>query len=83
MEDLCYRRMIDLYYMTEAPLPLEIDTIARMIGMRDHITEVTAILCDFFLKSDSGYRHDRCDEEIEKYHKKANSARKANQTRWS
>jgi uncharacterized protein YdaU (DUF1376 family) len=83
MEDLCYRRMIDLYYMTEAPLPLEIDTIARLIGMRDHIVEVTTIVCDFFLKSDAGYRHDRCDEEIEKYHKKANSARKANQTRWS
>lgn len=82
MEDLCYRRMIDLYYLTEAPLPLEIDTIARLIGMRDHITEVNTIVCDFFTKSDAGYTHERCEEEITKYRGKQNRASKLAQKRW-
>jgi uncharacterized protein YdaU (DUF1376 family) len=82
MEDLCYRRMIDLYYLTEAPLPLEIDTIARMIGMRDHIIEVTTIISDFFVKTDAGYVSDRCEEEIEKYKARASRASKLAEKRW-
>jgi uncharacterized protein YdaU (DUF1376 family) len=82
-EDLIYRRLIDRYYMTEAPIPLDIECVARLIGMRDHVSFVSDILSEFFLKSEDGYRHERCDEEIEKYHKKADSARKANQLRWS
>jgi len=83
MEDLIYRRLIDRYYMTEQPIPLDVEGVARLIGMRDHISFVSDILSEFFLKSEDGYRHERCDEEIEKYHKKADSARKANQLRWN
>ena len=82
-EDLIYRRLIDRYYMTETPIQLDIECVARLIGMRDHVSFVSDILSEFFLKSEDGYRHERCDEEIEKYHKKADSARKANQLRWS
>jgi uncharacterized protein YdaU (DUF1376 family) len=82
-EDLIYRRLIDRYYMTELPLPLDVEVVARLIGMRDQISFVSDILSEFFLKSEDGYRHPRCDEEIEKYHKKVDSARKANQMRWS
>jgi uncharacterized protein YdaU (DUF1376 family) len=82
-EDLIYRRLIDRYYMTEQPLPLDVEGVARLIGMRDQTAFVYDILSEFFLKTEEGYRHERCDEEIEKYHKKADSARKANQLRWS
>ena len=30
MEDLAYRRMLDLYYRAEGPLPSSIDEIARL-----------------------------------------------------
>jgi len=82
LEDLAYRRMIDLYYTTEKPLPNDPENVARLIGMREHSTIVTEVLSDFFLKSEDGYRNKRCDGEIEKYKAKADRARKANKRRW-
>ena len=82
MEDLAYRRMLDLYYTTEKPLPCAEQT-ARLIGMREHVAEVSAVLADFFVERDGVYVQSRCDAEIGKYHKKAESARNANQARWS
>ena len=82
LEDLAYRRMIDLYYTTEKPLPNNPENVARLIGMREHSTIVTEVLSDFFLKSEDGYRNKRCDNEIEKYQAKADRARSANNKRW-
>lgn len=82
LEDLAYRRMIDLYYTAEKPLPNDPENVARLIGMREHSTIVTEILSDFFLKSEDGYRSKRCDSEIEKYKGKADRARSANNKRW-
>jgi uncharacterized protein YdaU (DUF1376 family) len=63
MEDLAYRRMLDLYYRTERPLP-EPSEIARLIRMRDHAETINAILGEFFTESPEGYRHTRCDAEL-------------------
>jgi uncharacterized protein YdaU (DUF1376 family) len=82
MEDLCYRRMIDRYYLAEAPLPCDINMIARVIGMRDHIDIVSQILSEFFIKTDAGYTHYRCEEEIAKYKQKAERARGLADKRW-
>lgn len=82
MEDLCYRRMIDRYYLAEAPLPCDINMIARLIGMRDHIDIVSQILSEFFTKTDAGYMHSRCEEEIAKYKQKAERARGLADKRW-
>jgi uncharacterized protein YdaU (DUF1376 family) len=82
LEDLAFRRLIDLYYLNEAPITDDIDRAARVIGMRDHIDIVSYILSEFFLKSEDGYRNTRCDEEIAKYQAKASRARKANDSRW-
>jgi uncharacterized protein YdaU (DUF1376 family) len=30
-EDLAYRRLLDVYYLSEKPLPLEIEAVARHI----------------------------------------------------
>lgn len=82
MEDLAYRRLLDLYYTSEKPIPLEIDKAARLIGMRDHSEAVSDVLSDFFLKSEEGYISKRADEEIEAYRAKADRARSANTKRW-
>ncbi len=82
LEDLAYRRMIDLYYTAEKPLPNDPENVARLIGMKEHSTIVTEVLSDFFLKSEDGYRNKRCDGEIEKYKAKADRARNANNKRW-
>ncbi len=83
MEDLAYRRMLDLYYTSESPLPIEPERVARLIGMRDYLQEVTDVLSDFFVKSDEGHISGRCDKEIEAYQAKADRAKSANKARWS
>lgn len=66
MEDLAYRRLLDMYYDTEAPIPLETQWVARRIRMDTEIVEV--VLNDMFRRTDDGFRHPRCDAEIAAYH---------------
>lgn len=66
LEDLAYRRMLDLYYMREEPLPEDIDAIARLIRLRDNKAEIRAVLTEFFSFTPEGYRHYRCDAELAK-----------------
>lgn len=82
MEDLAYRRLIDLYYTHEGPISLDIERVAKLIRMRDQIEIVQEVLSDFFVKSDAGYVSKRCDEEIAKYNAKASRAKAANEKRW-
>lgn len=64
-EDLAYRRLLDLYYMSEAPIPLETESVARKIRLDLDITE--SVLSEFFERTENGYRNARCDAEIAKY----------------
>jgi len=67
MEDLAYRRMLDLYYTRDGALPSEPEKIAHLIGLREHAEEVRAILCEFFSQNQEGlWFNERCDEEIAK-----------------
>ncbi len=66
MEDLAYRRMLDAYYLRETPLPAPVPEVARLIRMRQNVTEVEVVLNEFFLLTSEGWRHSRCDEEIAK-----------------
>lgn len=83
MEDLAYRRMLDLYYTSESPLPADPTQVARLIAMRDHVEEVEAVLADFFILVDEVHTHPRCDREIAIYRAKAERAVSANKSRWS
>ena len=67
IEDIAYRRMLDLYYRTEKPLPDSVEEIARLIRMRDHAATIRDILNEFFKPSPEGYRNPRCDEEISSF----------------
>ena len=77
IEDLAYRRMIDLYYMTESPLPLDASDVARLIRLKTHVLKIENVLSEFFNKCDDGWHHSRCDYEIEKYAEKREKARKS------
>jgi uncharacterized protein YdaU (DUF1376 family) len=54
MEDLAYRRMLDLYYLRECALPAEPAEVARLIRMRGNVAEVEAVLREFFTSDDAG-----------------------------
>lgn len=81
LEDLAYRRLIDRYYLSEKPLPADVGVVARQIGMRDHLDEVGFVLSEFFRPCVDGWRHERCDREIEIAREKTevSDARKENE----
>jgi uncharacterized protein YdaU (DUF1376 family) len=64
-EDLAYRRLLDLYYMSERQIPLDTESVSRKIRLDLDITE--SVLGEFFERTEEGYRNHRCDIEITKY----------------
>lgn len=65
MEDLAYRRLLDLYYLSEKMLPFDAPECARLIRMREHEKTVADILSEFFSPVDNlGWRHTRCESEL-------------------
>ena len=68
-EDLAYRRLLDMYYENEGPIPLETKWVARRIRMDSEIVEV--VLNDMFKPTKEGWRHSRCDADIAEYHARA------------
>jgi uncharacterized protein YdaU (DUF1376 family) len=77
LQDGAYNRLLDLYYSDENPLPLdkdEIYTTARCQSRYDK-DAVYHVLMRFFVETDEGYRHKRCDAEIEAAKPKTESNR--------
>ncbi|WP_287372451.1 YdaU family protein [Prosthecochloris sp.] len=70
IERSIYRDLIELYYDTEKPLPLDLNYLCRKIIARsdEERTSVQQVLNEFFTKVPDGWYHDRCEEEIETYH---------------
>jgi len=68
VEDGAYRRLMDEYYATETPLPLDREECYRATRAitRDEKNAVDKILTRYFQKKDDGYHHGRIDEEVEK-----------------
>ena len=64
-EDLAYRRLLDLYYMSEKQIPLNTESVSRKIRIDLDITE--SVLGEFFEKTENGYFNHRCDAEVAKY----------------
>lgn len=74
MEDLAYRRLLDLYYSNESPIPLETQSVARRLRLVLDVVE--KVLLEFFQHSESGWKHRRCDAEIASYKAMAERNRK-------
>ena len=91
MEDLAYRRIIDLYYLHEQPPSGTPEQIARQIRMRDQSKAVTQVLYEFFTEevgdpvdnSIQVWRHKRCDKEIERYQAVKDGGKKGAAKRWA
>lgn len=74
LEDLAYRRMLDAYYLREAPLPADVGEVARLIRMRKNMAEVEAVLREFFDLRDDGWHQERCDSEVDRMKEKQSKA---------
>lgn len=73
LEDLAYRRLLDLYYSTEQPIPLETQSVSRRLRLGFEVVE--KVLLEFFERREDGWHQSRCDEEIANYHRKAEAAK--------
>jgi len=78
-EDLAYRRLLDLYYLQEKPLPADYQKCARLILMSECSADVERVLNEFFEPNEdgTGLINKRADAEIAKYHSKSEKAREA------
>ena len=72
-EDLAFRRLLDLYYTQEKPIPNRTEEVARRIRMSKQIGAVQTVLEEFFMfdREHNFWFHKRCDETIAAYQAKA------------
>ena len=73
-EDLAYRRLLEMYYDTEQPIPLETQWVARRLRVGTEALD--SVLNDFFLPTEDGWRHPKCDVVIREYHEMAEKNRR-------
>jgi uncharacterized protein YdaU (DUF1376 family) len=66
MEDLAYRRLLDIYYDTETPIPNNIPRVSRLLRIDAEV--VKTVLDEFFQLTEFGYKNHRADVEIAAYH---------------
>ena len=72
MQDLIYRRLLDLYYLQEKPIPE--DNPSQYIGLNDCSTDVQRVLNDYFVLTEKGWVNKRADQQIAEYKSKQKSA---------
>lgn len=73
-EELAYRRLIDLYYTQEGPIPNRTHWVTRRIRMAGQEKMVGSVLREFFTleggEKDGFWHQKRCDAELLKYQKR-------------
>lgn len=82
-EDLCYRRLLDWYYLHESAVPLDISEVGRQIRMRTHCDCIASVLKEYFEKTDAGWIHHRANAEIFKVCNKSDKASASAKARWN
>jgi len=76
-EDGLYRRMLDVYYASEKPLPLDLDWLCRLVraNTEEEKKSTDVVLRQFFVRRDDGWHNKRADEEICKGRKRIKAAK--------
>lgn len=85
VEEGIYRRLLDRYYTTEAPLPADLRECCKLAraSTKPERDAVKAVLTDFFQLQDDGYHQRRADEEIARFKDKQAKAKRSAEARWS
>lgn len=82
-EDICYRRLLDHYYLHESPIQNDMTAVARHIKMRDSEEVIKSVLAEFFELRGEYWHSNRADKEIAAYASKSEKARKSIACRWA
>ncbi|WP_422096871.1 YdaU family protein [Variovorax sp.] len=85
LEDGAYRRLLDVYYVKELPLPPELRDVYRLVraGSKPERDAVAVVLREFFIQGADGWRHKRCDAEIARFQDKQAKAKRSAEARWN
>ena len=83
-EDAAYRRLLDTYYTSEKPLPVELRAVCRLVlATTDEQREaVQVVLEEFFELTDAGWVNRRADTEILAMQEKQERQRERANKRW-
>jgi uncharacterized protein YdaU (DUF1376 family) len=84
LEHGIYRQMLDLYYLSESPLPSDEEKLMRMLCVRiaDEVRAFKNVLADFFVLTEKGYEQSRCLKAISEYRAKSGKASDSANARW-
>lgn len=83
LEDLAYSRLLRTYYLTERPIPIDLEEACRLVRAtsKPQRDAVERVLQEFFYKQEDGWHNRRCDREILAYREKVQTNRKITQLR--
>lgn len=82
IEDLAYRRLLDRYYASEAPLPVDVDELARLVRLRGHEAEIRQVLAEFWVRTDAGWTQGRAEQQLLELRERADAQRARAGVRW-
>ena len=84
LEDAAYRRLLDAYYIREAPLPTDVRDCCKLARAQSKPEReaVAYVLREFFDLQDDGYHQLRADKEIARFHDKQSKAKRSANARW-
>lgn len=80
-EDCAYRRLLDVYYTREEPLPDDLRAICRLVvaSTPDQRQAVEVVLHEFFHQTEAGWISPRADREIDAMRVKQSAQEEKNQ----
>jgi uncharacterized protein YdaU (DUF1376 family) len=83
-EDCAYRRLLDAYYTSERPLPLEERAVCRLVlaTTQEQREAVMTVLQEFWERTDAGWINRRADVEIFAMREKQQKQRDKANKRW-
>ena len=83
IEDICYRRLLDYYYLHEKPLTSDIAKLSRLLMLNEYQVELMTVLDEFFVVATEGFINPRADKEIEQYQSFSDAGKRGAAKRWS
>jgi len=83
-EDAAYRRLLDVYYTQEKPLPTDLRAVFRLVlaSTEDQREAVRVVLEEFFEATPDGWINKRADGEIDAMRDKQQKQREKANKRW-
>jgi uncharacterized protein YdaU (DUF1376 family) len=66
-----YLRLINHYYDTEGSFPVDLKPVLKRLQLLQYAESVDEILADFFVLTDKGWQHNKCNELLKEFKKSA------------